>query len=70
MAGLAALLAAVSAISYARVRDLKLGLLTTAFVLFVVKGALLLAGMVEQSTGLIALDLCIIVFLYLATAKR
>jgi hypothetical protein len=70
MAGLSGLLMAVSAVSFARVRNVKLVLLTAAFALFVVKGILLLLEVVEQSTGLIALDLCVIVFLYLATAKR
>lgn len=70
MVGLSLLLTVVSAISFARTRDIKFGLLTTAFALFIVKGALLLLDLVEQSVGLIALDFCIIVFLYLATAKR
>ncbi len=70
MVGLSLLLSVVSAISFARTRDVTFGLLTAAFALFVAKGGLLLSGLVEQSIGLIALDLCIIVFLYLATAKR
>jgi len=70
MVGLSLLLTAVSALSFSRARDLKLGLLTVAFGLFVAKGLLLLLGVVEQSIGLIGLDLCIIGFLYLATAKR
>ncbi|MFO8133159.1 MAG: hypothetical protein R6U10_04410 [Thermoplasmatota archaeon] len=70
MVGLSLLLAAVSALSFSRARDLKLALLTTAFGLFVAKGVLLLLGVVEQSISLVGLDLCIIGFLYLATAKR
>lgn len=70
MVGLSLLLMAVSALSLARVRDVKLGLLTAAFALFAAKGVLLLLDLMEQSMGLIALDLCIIAFLYLATAKR
>ena len=70
MAGLSGVLMAVSVVSFTRVRDIKLGLLTAAFAIFVVKGVLLLLEVVEQSIGLITLDLCVIVFLYLATAKR
>lgn len=70
MVGLSLLLTVVSAVSFARTRDVKFGLLTAAFALFIVKGALLLLDVVEQSLGLIGLDLCVIVFLYLATAKR
>jgi len=70
MAGLATLLLLVSLTSYLRLRSLKMLFLVAAFSVFVLKGALLLAERAEQSTGLIVLDLFIIVFLYLTVAKR
>lgn len=70
MAGLATLLLLVSLTSYLRLRSLKMLFLVAAFSVFVLKGVLLLTEWAEQSTGLIVLDLFIIIFLYLTVAKR
>jgi len=70
MTGLSFLLLLVSAVSYSRIRDSKMLFLTVAFLVFMVKGMLLVADVVSQSLALIALDLVIIVSLYLTVVKR
>ena len=69
MTGLASLLLIVSFTSYLRMRSLTLLFLIAAFSMFMLKGILLLAEIVEQSTGLIVLDVFIIIFLYLTVTK-
>jgi len=70
MAGLSFLLLLVSAVSYSRIRDLKMLFLTSAFLMFMIKGILLIADIASQSFLLIVFDLVIIVSLYLTVAKR
>jgi hypothetical protein len=70
MTGLAALLLIVSFISYLRMRTLNMMFLVAAFSIFIVKGILLLTEIADQSTGLVILDVFIIVFLYLTIARR
>jgi len=70
MTGLSFLLLLVSAVSYLRIRDSKMLFLMVAFLVFMVKGMLLVADVVSQSLVLIALDLVIIVSLYLTVVKR
>jgi len=70
MTGLSFLLLLVSAVSYSRIRDSKMLFLMVAFLVFMVKGMLLVADVVSQSLVLIALDLVIIVSLYLTVVKR
>jgi len=69
MTGLASLLLIVSFTSYLRMRSMKLLFLIAAFSGFMLKGILLLTELAKQSTGLIALDLFIIIFLYLTVMK-
>jgi hypothetical protein len=70
MAGLAALLLIVSVVSYLRMRTINMALLVVVFGIFILKGVLLIADIAEQSTGLVILDLFIIIFLYLTVARR
>lgn len=70
MTGLSFLLLLVSAVSYSRIRDLKMLFLTSAFLMFMIKGILLIADIASQSFLLIVFDLVIIVSLYLTVAKR
>ena len=69
MTGLASLLLIVSFTSYLRMRSITLLFLIAAFSMFMLKGILLLAEIAEQSTGLIVLDVFIIIFLYLTVTK-
>lgn len=70
MLGLSFLLMLVSAVSYSRIRDIKMLFLVAAFSLFFVKGIFLLADAAHQSLILIMFDLLIIVFLYLTVVRR
>jgi len=70
MLGLSFLLMLVSAVSYSRIRDIKMLFLVAAFSLFFVKGIFLLADAAHQSLILIMFDLLIIVSLYLTVVRR
>lgn len=72
--GFAAILAAVSVKSYARHRERRFLLLTGAFGLFLVEGALLVAEMlmsIPSSIGVewVALNLAVLLSLYLALLR-
>jgi len=69
MTGLASILLIVSFTSYLRMRSITLLFLIAAFSFFMLKGILLLAELAEQSTGLIVLDVFIIISLYLTVTK-
>ncbi len=73
-AGFAAILATVSVQSYARHREPRFLLLSAAFGLFVAEGAWLLVEAVQPiassvGTGWVALNLAILVSLYLALLR-
>jgi hypothetical protein len=75
--GLSLILLLVSLISYRRTGSLRLLLVGCAFLVFMVKGVLLLAFLLLQSLSesaellvIVAMDLIIILFLYLAIAKK
>ncbi|KAA0002847.1 MAG: hypothetical protein DRN33_03245 [Thermoplasmata archaeon] len=70
MLGLAFLLLIVSAVSYARIKDIKMLFLVAAFSMFLLKGIFLITDIANQSLSLIVLDLLIIVFLYLTVVRR
>ncbi len=70
MMGLSFLLLMVSVVSYMRIRDIKMVFLIIAFLLFLVKGVLLLTDTTQQSLSLIVLDLIILISLYVTVAKR
>lgn len=73
-AGFAAILAAVSVQSYLRHRERRFLLLTGAFGIFLAEGVYLLAEALQSwapsmSTGWVALNLAILVSLYLALLR-
>lgn len=73
-AGFAAILAAVSVKSYARHRERRFLLLSAAFGIFLAQGVWLLYELVTASTssvgtGWLALDLAVLVSLYLALLR-
>lgn len=74
VAGLAGLLVVTSGLSAARYRNVKLALAGGAFAVFAVKGALylhaLLVTLNRPPVVLMALDLAILVLMYLSVAKR
>ena len=55
MAGLATLLLIVSFASYLRMRTMNMAFLVAVFAIYIAKGILLLAEVVNQSTGLVIL---------------
>jgi hypothetical protein len=70
MAGLATLLLIVSVASYLRMRTMNMVFLVAVFAIYIAKGILLFAEVVNQSTSLVILDLFIIIFLYLTVTRR
>jgi len=70
MLGLSFLLLVVSAVSYARIKDMKMLFLVAAFSLFLLKGIFIIADISSESLSLIVIDLLIIVSLYLTVVKR
>jgi hypothetical protein len=75
--GLSLILLLVSLISYKRTGSSRLLLVGSAFLVFMVKGILLLAFLLMQSMSessellvLVVMDLIIILFLYFAIAKK
>lgn len=73
--GVSGMLLVPSVLSYVRLRSLKLLFISIAFILFFLKGALLVAGLLipdlvyGESTPLLLLDVGIIGALYAAAAK-
>ena len=67
--GLAALLMIVSAVSWFRLRSIKLGLLCIAFCLFIGKAVLLLSGWLHQDLEAILIDVGVIILLYGSVVK-
>lgn len=77
LAGLAFLLFAVSMVSYRRVKNVKILFVSIAFLLFFIKAAVLLAGVVSNTWNdygmrweLLLFDVIIIVMLYLSIARK
>ena len=76
--GLSSLLFATSLVSYSRLRHTRFVYVALAFLLFLVQGILIMAGLLVESlkgsfsvsNELLAVDLLILLFLYLAVAKR
>ncbi len=73
-AGFAAILAAVAVRSYVRHRERRFLLLSAAFSIFLVEGAILLVelaqpGMTSVATEWVALNLAVLVSLYLALLR-
>jgi len=70
IAGFSLLLAMVSMVAYYRLRATKLLLVSIAFLAFVVKGVLIVIGIVTQDTLALGIDFVILVLLYFATIKK
>jgi len=70
IAGFSLLLAMVSMVAYYRLRAIKLLLVSMAFLAFVVKGVLIVIGIVNQDTLALGIDFVILVLLYFATIKK
>ena len=70
IAGFSLLLAMVSTVAYYRLRAIKLLLVSMAFLAFVVKGVLIVIGIVTQDTLALGIDFVILVLLYFATIKK
>lgn len=72
--GFSLLLLVTSFASYARLRHARFAYVAVAFLAFLVKGIIALAGELTErpvvSLEILALDLLILLFLYLAVAKR
>ena len=77
LVGLSLILLLVSIVSYRRTGNSRLLLVGIAFLVFIVKGVMLLAflflGSLSESVellALVAMDLVVILFLYFAIAKK
>jgi len=70
IAGFSLLLAMVSMVAYYRLRAIKLLLVSMAFLAFVVKGVLIVIGIVNQDTLALGIDFVILVLLYFATIRK
>jgi hypothetical protein len=70
VAGFSMLLALVSFVAYFRLHATKLLLVGMAFSAFVIKGALVVIGFLNQDKLGLIIDFVILVFLYLATIKK
>jgi len=70
VAGFSLLLAIVSLVAYYRLKASKLFLVGLAFLAFVVKGALAIAGVLNQDKLTLGIDFVILFFLYFATIKK
>lgn len=76
--GFSLLMLVTSLMSYSRLRHLRFAYVAVAFLLFLIKGVVALLGALpeDMKTGvtipaeILALDLLILLFLYLAVAKR
>jgi hypothetical protein len=72
--GFSVLLFVTSLISYSRLRHARFAYVAVAFLMFLVKGILSLAGELSGSPTvsleMLVIDLLILLFLYLAVAKR
>ncbi len=70
IAGLSAILFIVSMISTARLRKIKLLLVGTAFIAFIIKGLLLTFEYISQDQIGMVLDIVVILLLYFAIIKK
>ena len=70
IAGLAGLLFVVSAAAYKRLRAGKLLIINLAFLMFVIKGLLIIFEIISQERIGLILDITIIVLLYFAVIKK
>ena len=70
MTGLSALLLLVSFVSWYRLRSIKLGLVSFAFVAFFVKAILQMFEIITPDEKAVAIDFIILVLLYLAVTKK
>lgn len=70
VAGFSLLLFIVSFVAYYRLRATKLLLVGMAFLAFAAKGALVVAGFLNQDKFALSIDFVILVFLYFATIKK
>ena len=75
--GFSALLFATSLVSYSRIRHTRFAFVAGAFLLFLVQGILVMVGLLVESLNafnvpneFLVIDLLILLFLYLAVAKR
>lgn len=76
--GFSALMSVTSLVSYRRLRHLRFAYVSAAFLLFLLQGMLAMAGILFDSlkdslgvpSSILAIELLILVFLYLAVAKR
>ena len=70
VAGFSLLLAIVSFVAYHRLHATKLFLVGLAFLAFVAKGSLVIAGILNQDKFTLGIDFVILFFLYFATIKK
>ena len=70
VAGFSLLLSIVSFVAYHRLHATKLFLVGLAFLAFVAKGSLVVAGILNQDKFTLCIDFVILFFLYFATIKK
>lgn len=70
IAGFSTLLFIVSIAAYIKIRSIKLALVSFAFLVFVIKGILLLFETISQDKLAIAIDFVILFLLYFASIKK
>ena len=70
MAGLAGLLLLVSSASWYRLRALKLGLVSIAFLVLFIKAVLLIFEIIIQDKLAVLIDVIVLVILYFSVVKR